>query len=133
MKLITRNTDYALRALCFIAQNKKITTVSELVKKLNIPYPFLRRILQQLSRKKFLKSYKGKKGGFILDKSINNLSLLDLINIFQGRFKLNECLLKNKTCPKIRNCVLRKKIKKLENYITSELSKIKIVNLFNLN
>ena len=56
MKLITRDTDYAIRALCFIARfKKKIVSVSELVKVLKIPRPFLRKILQTLNKKRILK------------------------------------------------------------------------------
>ncbi|MBU2258562.1 MAG: Rrf2 family transcriptional regulator, partial [Candidatus Omnitrophica bacterium] len=67
MKLITRDTDYALRALCFIAKNKdKVTPAPELVAKLKIPRPFLRKILQSLDKNGLLKSYKGKGGGFVM-------------------------------------------------------------------
>ncbi|MEK6867744.1 MAG: Rrf2 family transcriptional regulator, partial [Nanoarchaeota archaeon] len=60
MRLITRNTDYAMKALCFIAQNnkkKETIPVHELARNLNIPKPFLRKILQVLNKKGLLKSY----------------------------------------------------------------------------
>ena len=67
MKLLTRNTDYGIRALCFIAKAKdKIVPVPELVKALRIPKPFLRKILQLLTKNGFVKSYKGMGGGFSL-------------------------------------------------------------------
>lgn len=60
MKLITRDTDYALRAVCFIARDKeRVTSASELVKNLSIPQPFLRKLLQILSRGRILRSHKG--------------------------------------------------------------------------
>ena len=65
MKLITRDTDYAVRALCFIGQRqKRLISASELVANLKIPRPFLRKILQTLNREGILNSYKGKGGGF---------------------------------------------------------------------
>ena len=58
MKLITRNTDYAIRALCFIARKKKqVVSVKELVSKLRIPKPFLRKISQRLNKERILVSY----------------------------------------------------------------------------
>jgi len=59
MKLITRNTDYALRALCYISKNKNIVTVDELVERLGVPRSFMRKILQQLNKKMILVSFKG--------------------------------------------------------------------------
>ncbi|MCM8782383.1 MAG: Rrf2 family transcriptional regulator, partial [Candidatus Omnitrophica bacterium] len=80
MKLITRDTDYAIRTLCFMADDsEKIFTTKELVKKLNIPWPFLRKILQILHKNTILKAFKGKGGGFLLKKSVDEIYLLDLM------------------------------------------------------
>lgn len=87
MKLITRDTDYAVRALCFIAENKgKIVSVSELVKVLKIPRPFLRKLLQILHRKRILKSFKGRGGGFQLAIPAERIYLVDLIKFFRGPY-----------------------------------------------
>jgi Rrf2 family protein len=130
MKLITRDTDYAIRALCYIAKNKdKIVSVSKLVERLKIPRPFLRKILQVLNKKGLLNSYKGLGGGFTLALTPNKIFLVDLIEIFQGSVKLNECIFKKKICPVRNICSLKKKIDKLEKYIISELKSITIASL----
>jgi Rrf2 family protein len=130
MKLITRDTDYAIRAICYIAGGKnKLTSVSELAKELKIPRPFLRKILQLLNKKRILRSYKGKDGGFLLARPANRIFLLDLIKIFQGPLKLNECLLKKIICPNVRACLLKKKIDVVEKYVFSELRSITMDNL----
>lgn len=130
MKLITRDTDYALRAVCFMARNKdKIVSVAQLVKTIKIPRPFLRKVLQILNKKIILKSYRGVGGGFSLARPAEKILLTDLMQVFQGPFQLNECLFKNKTCPNIKKCILRKKINKIENYVISQLESISIASL----
>ncbi len=132
MKLITRDTDYAVRALCFIAQSKeRIVSVSTLVNKLRIPRPFLRQILQALNKKGILKSYKGLGGGFQLAISPNQIFLVDLIKIFQGPLKLNECIFKKKICPNKDICMLRAKINIIEKEVILELGSISIASLLN--
>jgi len=132
MKLITRDTDYALRALCFIAKDKeKIISVGELVRELKIPRPFLRKVLQVLNRKKILKSYRGKGGGFVLAVCAPKISLVDLIKIFQGPLRLNECFFKKMACPRRKTCTLKKKIDRIEKYVIKELSSITLVSLLN--
>ena len=127
MKLITRDTDYAIRALCYIAKSKvDIVSVVSLVKELKIPRPFLRKILQILNKKRILKSYKGQGGGFSLAVAPNKIFLVDLINIFQGRLKLNECIFKKSICPNIKTCKLKKKIDAIEKYVISQLKDITI-------
>ena len=130
MKLITRETDYALRALCFIFQHKrKKFSVSMLVKELKVPKPFLRKILQVLNKRGILKSSKGRGGGFQAAKRADKVFLADLIEAFQGPLKLNECFFKKLACPNIKACVLRKKIDRMENYIIKELRSISVASL----
>ncbi len=130
MKLITRDTDYALRALCFIAGEKdKITPAAGLVKKIKIPRPFLRKLLQALHKKGILNSYKGQGGGFSLNRPADKISLVDLIEIFQGPLKLNECLFKRLPCPNVKTCALKRRIDKIEKYVISELRSINLASL----
>jgi len=130
MKLITRDTDYAIRAICFIAKcEKEIVPVSELNRNLRIPRPFLRKILQILNKKRLLRSYKGKGGGFMLALAPSKIFLADLIEIFQGSLKLNECIFKKRICPDIRTCKLKKRIDTLQKHVISELRDITLASL----
>ena len=130
MKLITRNTDYGIRALCFIAKNKdKVVSVPELVKALKIPRPFLRKILQSLTRSGFVRSYKGIGGGFVLAIRPDKLYIVEVAKVFQGSLNLNECFLNKKVCPNRKTCPLKKKIDKIEKNVISELWSITIGQL----
>lgn len=130
MKLITRDTDYAIRAICFMAENgKEITSVSELVEKLKIPRPFLRKILQVLNKKGVLTSFKGKSGGFKLRRKPQDIFITDLIETFQKSLELNRCIFKKKLCSNMDKCALREKIGEIEQRVVSELRLITIESL----
>ena len=130
MKLITRDTDYAVRAVCLIAQQKgRIVTAKKLEPALHLPGPFLRKILQILNKEGILKSFKGQGGGFLLAKKPKEIFLTDLMRIFQGKPSLNECFLKKIICPHTRSCPLRKKIVKIEDYVLRELGTVTIASL----
>ena len=130
MKLITRNTDYGIRALCFIAKAEdRVVPVPELVKALNIPRPFLRKILQALTRRCFIRSYKGIGGGFRLSADAGSMRLVDLIEACQGPLEINECLFKKVLCPNRTACFLKKRIDRIELYIRKELGSITIGEL----
>jgi Rrf2 family protein len=132
MKLITRDTDYAIRAISYIARSKnKIITTANLTKAIKIPRPFLRKILQVLNKKGILVSYKGQGGGFLLAKPTNKIFLTDLMQIFQGPLCLNECLFKKKVCPNINFCLLRKKIRMIEKFVFLQLRPITLADLLN--
>ena len=130
MKLITKDIDYAVKALCRIARdNEKIMSVKELAKELNIPKPFLRKILQILQKDGILKSYKGPNGGFLLASSPEEILLIRIIEIFQGPLKLNECLFRRGICADTTTCVIKGKIDKIERRVISELRVITLASL----
>ena len=127
MSLITRDIDYALRALCCIAKRKQeIYSVTDIAKDLKIPHPFLRKILQVLTRGNIVSSYKGKGGGFKLSTKPDKISLLDVITLFQGPVRLNDHTFKKKVCPHIRSCNIKKKIDRVDKILISELKNITI-------
>lgn len=132
MKLITRNTDYAMRALCYIAQQGRSSVpASEMVAQLKIPRPFLRKILQVLSGEGMLHSTKGQGGGFSLARSPKEIVLTDLIRIFQSTIQLNECVFKKKLCPNRSTCMLKKEIDSIEKEVLERLHGISITSLVN--
>ncbi len=132
MKLITRDTDYAIRAIMYISgMNGEIVSAADIQNELGLPRPFLRKILQILQKEGVLESVKGNKGGFRLARPAKSISLVDLIEIFQGKISLAECLLKKKPCPDVKKCIVRKKIKGIEKLLVSELKKIIISELNN--
>jgi Rrf2 family protein len=130
VKLITRNTDYAVRALISIAKNKeKIVPVTRLVQELKIPKAFLRKILQILNKKGILNSYKGIGGGFRLAASPDKIFLLDLVEIFQGELKLNECMFRKRICANREFCELRARICDIERFAYLKLKSANITSL----
>lgn len=130
MKLITRHTDYAIRALSYMSCSpSRIVSAVELVEKLKIPRPFLRKILQALNKRGIVKSFKGKYGGFLLATEAKKIYILDLIEIFQQGFRLNECIFKKDICPDIKRCQLRRKISSIEKKVFTELKRITIASI----
>ena len=130
MKMLTRNTDYAVRAMCYMAKKGRgVISVTELVTSLKIPRPFLRKILQAMTKKGLVKSYKGIGGGFKLGRSPDRIFLVDLIEVFQGPMSINECIFKKRACPNISECPLKKRIDSIERKVEAELRTITIGSL----
>ena len=134
MRFITRDTDYALNALVFMAralrrENKKIVTVEDIVAEEKLPRVFLRRILRKLAEKRMLFSYKGKSGGFSFALAPEKISLADVIVVYQGEIDLTNCFLKGKICPNRTRCKVRKKIRAINSKVIKELGGISIEEL----
>ncbi|MFC2159140.1 RrF2 family transcriptional regulator [Actinomycetota bacterium] len=131
MKLITRDIDYAVRALVYLADSRNggIVSVPELVDELGITRPFLRKIMQLLAKAGVTRSYKGNKGGFRLIKKPEDIYLIDLIETFQGDFSLNECFMNKSICPNKNSCILKSKVDDIEDKVKKELESIDLRSL----
>jgi Rrf2 family protein len=133
MKLITKNTDYAIRALLVLAlaDSDRYISARQISQKQKIPYHYLRQILQKLIKEKFVSSKEGGGGGFKLKKSPAAIKLSSVIMIFQGEIQLTECIFRKKLCHNRSNCVLRKQIKRIESLVTKEFAGITLKSLLN--
>ena len=85
MKLTSRS-EYALLALIFLARDSTDEYVSAetIAVARDIPLKFLEQILLALTRAKYLKSSKGKHGGYRLARPANRITLAEIIRLFDG-------------------------------------------------
>jgi len=129
MSLINRNTDYAIRALVYLAREKDgVVAVSQLARAEKMPRPFLRRIMQVLCQNGLVVSHQGKTGGFSLKKKPTEISLGEVARVFQGKVDISQCLFRKLVCHNHQNCFLRKRLKKIEKIVVSELERTKIAS-----
>lgn len=90
---ISRKSDYALRALAYIAGQKpeKKSSISEIAEAEAIPRDFLAKILKELTRAGILKSFQGVTGGYQLSKPRETVSFLDVLEAMEGPLQVNLC------------------------------------------
>ena len=130
MQLLNKNTDYAIRALIYLAQRRKVFTSSrEISDNGNIPLQFVRRILQDLKQANFLDSKEGATGGVKLIKDPSVISLTAIIELFQGKVQISACMFRNKICPNRSECVLRNRILSIEQKMILEFQALTIQTL----
>ncbi len=130
MKLFTKETDYAVRALLVLAKDKDSFLSARRISKVqNIPYYFLRRILSKLIKHNLVESREGSGGGFKIVKDPAWVGIKDLIKIFQGNIQLTECVFRKRLCQNRKNCVLRKEIKRIEEIVDKEFKGITLAKL----
>jgi len=104
---ITRETDYAIRCVYYLAAKKgSVTMVDETSREMNIPKSFLAKILQKLAQASIVKSYRGVKGGFELARPPREINLLEVIEAIQGPVAMNICALDDALCGFSSTCAI---------------------------
>jgi Rrf2 family protein len=106
---ITRQADYAIRAVLYISKlgtNQRAAT-SQIAKEQRIPPSFLAKIISQLSIAGLLQTSRGARGGVMLARGPESITLLDVVEAIDGPIALNECVTDENACSFGEECPLR--------------------------
>jgi Rrf2 family protein len=130
MRMLTKETDYAIRAVASLAARPgAVLSSAEISRREAIPLPFLRRILGRLLRAGLVASREGAAGGVSLAARPEEIRVLDIMRIFQGDVRLSECMFRKRICANRGTCVLRTHIRRIERSITEQFGAISIADL----
>jgi len=103
--MLSNSCRYGIRAVIYLAvryPGKNNTGIKEISADLELPTPFLAKILQQLAKHKILSSTKGPNGGFSLLKKPESITLLEIVKIIDGDDIFKNCLTHDGTCAEVR-------------------------------
>ena len=98
---VSRKVDYALRAVIHLANeeaNDSACSVAEIAARERIPRQFLEKIVQQLIHKGLVRSRRGPRGGYVLDRSADQMTFRDVIEAVEGPISLNVCVGEHPDC-----------------------------------
>ncbi len=130
MKVLTKKTDYAIRALLTLAANSgRYVSAKTISEGQDIPYQFLRGLLQELIRLELIVSKEGSQGGVMISRNPDEISVKQLIEGFQGKVQVSECMFRRQICANRAKCVLRHEIMRIEQVVNAEFEKITIGSL----
>lgn len=105
---ITRQADYAVRAVMHLARNGETRTATSVIaEEQKIPPSFLAKIISQLSIAGLLHTSRGARGGVTLAREPREITLLEVIEAIDGPIQLNECVGETGICAFDDNCPLR--------------------------
>jgi len=99
--MLSNTCKYGLRATIYIAlksENNERIGLKKISDELNIPAPFLGKILQNLAKHKILLSSKGPHGGFSLAAPAEDISIMDIFEIIDGKDYFEKCLIGVQSC-----------------------------------
>jgi Rrf2 family protein len=91
---ITRQADYAVRAVLYLSQlgEDQRAATSQIASEQQIPPSFLAKIVSQLSVAGLLQTSRGARGGVSLARTPEEISLLEVVEAIDGPILLNECV-----------------------------------------
>jgi Rrf2 family protein len=105
--ILTSTTSYALRILIYMAQDKHLmVSASALHEILGIRRQYLRRLLTDLAKHGFIKSSRGRNGGFEFARDPGRIYIYEVIDAIEGFTSFEGCLLGVKDCKQSPRCAM---------------------------
>jgi Rrf2 family protein len=107
MKL-SNSSQYAIRVLAYITDKKDLELLNATIlsQRLDIPYKFLTKIMTELVKADFIKSLRGRDGGYQLNKSASEIMVDDILNLFHDSVEDEQCVLGIGFCNGLCKCAL---------------------------
>src|SRR5690606_20161489 len=130
--MFSKTCEYGIRAMIFISQKSSEgykVGIKEIAAGIDSPEHFIAKILQDLSRKRLVESYKGPNGGFFIERD-SIVTLADIVKAIDGDKLFVNCGLGLGYCSEHSPCPIHNDFKKIRNEISEMLHTSKL-NDFN--
>lgn len=131
MLRFTKRADYGLMAIHFIASHGDDGAVSakRIAEEFHIPPERLAKILQRLAKKKLITSHNGPKGGYVLTRHPDQISVGQVVRALEGPLTVVSCMSEHDDCPQFARCNLRRPVQKIQASITHVLDSMTLAEL----
>ena len=108
MKLLTRSR-YGARILVDLARHngQGPVQIGEISKRQDISVKYLEQLIRPLKQASMVTSVRGPKGGHLLAKNPEEISLGQIVRLFEGQSELVECISNPEKCSMSHDCQVR--------------------------
>ena len=136
MKLTTKGR-YAVMAMADLAlfKDNGPTSLSDISLRQNISLPYLEQIFAKLKNNNLVKSTRGAKGGYVLEKPAHDIKISNIISAVDEEVKMLNCKKESKKgCNnKSAKCITHNLWDQLDQHINNFFEKVKLQDLVKRN
>ena len=131
MLRLSKKADYALMAMKHLAQKRDVSSTSarEIAEQYDIPIELMAKVLQRLVRMRLLASTQGTRGGYMLGRPANMISVADVIEAIDGPFTVTACSTEKHDCEQFNKCSIRDPLWQIRERIVAALDTVTIAEM----
>lgn len=130
--ILSKTVGYALRALIYLVsyqKEKKPIGIKEIAEGLEVPRPYLSKIMQELSKRDVIGSLKGPNGGFLTNENTLQTNILKIVEILDGLGSFQSCILGLNKCDNANPCPVHDELIVHRESLLETLRNKKIIDL----
>jgi Rrf2 family protein len=127
--LFSTATGYALRALAALPEDGAFCLAKDLSSQLDLPGPYLAKILQGLAQAGILESVRGPKGGFRLSRPSHRITVGEVVLALEGPDAMEGCIMGFPSCGGDHPCPLHDAWGAVKTQVTTSMTEATIRDL----
>ena len=119
--LITKRSDYALR-ICRALKDGRTHNVREICENEGVRKAFAYKIIREMEQNGIVNSERGNKGGYFLKKSLDELTMYDIIKVTEEDIAIVHCM--KDECERNNNdipCKMHVEMERIQGVLESQL------------
>lgn len=138
--MLSHRAKYALRALMLLAQEKgdRPLLISDIAKRQNVPKKFLELILLDLKRNGYVRSFRGRQGGYLLARPADSIFFGQVIRLMDGPLAAIPCASLTAyrrciDCQDESSCAIRRVFRQVRDATASILDRVSLAEALSGN
>ena len=136
MLKINKKVEYALMALKFMAdktqllQTHSLTSAREICDEFNTPFDTTAKVMQLMNNHNILKSTKGIKGGYSLNRPLSDITYMELVRLIEEKKDIGRvCTNSNGLCELFKKCNIATPVDQLNRKLNTFLETLTLADL----
>lgn len=120
------------KAMEFLAEEERqaVTSAREVSELYQIPLSLMSKVFQQLASKGLVKPVHGYGGGYLLARELQEITVADVAEIFEGPIAVADCLKEERiTCPQWNGCLIKHPLYAINHRIYHMLQEMSLADL----
>ena len=128
MLRLSKLADYGTQVMTYMAHDRAVHSASEVAASLGIAVPTVSKILKMLVKKNLVESLLGAKGGYMLARHPEEISVAEIIDAMDGPISITECS-GTTTCERESTCSTRSNWQGINHIIQDALEKVNLAEM----
>lgn len=127
---MSRQVDYGLQLIFSLSKGKnKPVSLHMVSRESTISFLFLQKIAKLLREAGLIVAVKGPRGGYLLARPMEDISLKDVMEAIEGGYSVAACTAQGGHCDKEGQCTLKKGVEKMQADMMHYMSSLKVADL----
>ncbi len=135
MITFSKRTDYGLIALSHLASQEdgEATNAKAIAAKYGIPPELLAKTLQILAKRGIVESRNGPKGGYVLSRRPESISVYEVIQAIEGHVAMANCQIgETPECDQFASCPLLQPMERIQHRVVEMLKEMTLLDMSEL-